>query len=379
MPNSHALVSLIARLDQPGERSLEEMLRSEPGFWFELAGGRRVRLDPASPRSLGHARLLVELYRLKRPVYVEIDPARPMLKELRIPLVGRVVGISPLDDRALQVELEPSQARHHLPLAAPDFADIEKPLREAMDTGQVVIVTLGDDGAIVHARAFTPGPDGPLPPLPLPRPKEPLWPRRPWFVLWLWRIWCWPWWPWRWCWWWCRDCLTLSRAQQVFDALAATSCDPLTVPAPCIPFKYPDDGCWARAHEMYRLMLAMGITSRKIWIDGNLHTPTRNNPNCFVDWGWHVAPTVSVCLGFFGRGRMVMDPSLFTTPVSEATWKGVQGDPGATLTDTDGTVFWHGGGGDPGYTYTDYYLAFYRTQLQNRALSIGPPPYSNCP
>jgi hypothetical protein len=75
---------------------------------------------------------------------------------------------------------------------------------------------------------------------------------------------------------------------------------------------------------------------------------------------------------------MVIDPSLFTTPVSKATWKGVQGDPGATLTDTDASDYlW--GATDPNYTQTDYDLNTYRLQLQARALQQGPPPYANCP
>jgi hypothetical protein len=76
---------------------------------------------------------------------------------------------------------------------------------------------------------------------------------------------------------------------------------------------------------------------------------------------------------------MVIDPALFTTPVTESTWKGVQGDPGATLTDTDWTQFWHGGGTDPGYTNTIAILAQYRLALQTRAIQVGPPPYANCP
>jgi Glutaminase len=62
------------------------------------------------------------------------------------------------------------------------------------------------------------------------------------------RLWvCW-WWPW----WWC-GCISAARAQQVFNDMQGTSCDPLTVPTSCIPFMYPDDGCWGRAHEMCRL------------------------------------------------------------------------------------------------------------------------------
>lgn len=126
--------------------------------------------------------------------------------------------------------------------------------------------------------------------------------------------------------------------------------------------------------------------AKKVWIDGWLHTLTKNNPNCFVDWGWHVAPTICVrkwwWWPFFFSTEMVIDPSLFTTPVTKATWKSVQGDPAATLTDTPGWVFsrWGGYQPDPGYVQTNQVLANYRTQLQLRSLGPdGPPPYANCP
>ena len=61
-----------------------------------------------------------------------------------------------------------------------------------------------------------------------------------------------------------------------------------------ISWLYPDDGCWGRAHEMCRLMINAGAHPRKVWIYGKLHTLTKNNPNCFVNWGWHVAPTLCV-------------------------------------------------------------------------------------
>jgi hypothetical protein len=77
---------------------------------------------------------------------------------------------------------------------------------------------------------------------------------------------------------------------------------------------------------------------------------------------------------------MVIDPSLFTTPVSKATWKGVQGDPNASLTDTAAAIYWlWGSGTDPTYAQTNHYLAVYRLKLQARAIQQGPPPYANCP
>ena len=162
--------------------------------------------------------------------------------------------------------------------------------------------------------------------------------------------------------------------------MAATSCNPLTVPPPCIPFMYPDDGCWGRAHEMCRLMIARRLKPRKIWIEGSLQTPTRNNPDCYVWWGWHVAPTLCVRQGWFRRQEMVIDPSLFSGPVTAATWKGVQGDPNAVLTPTSAAIFQRWTTTDPTYSQTNWVLDYYRTQLYLRSISAdGPPPYANCP
>jgi hypothetical protein len=67
--------------------------------------------------------------------------------------------------------------------------------------------------------------------------------------------------------------------------MSATSCNPTAVAPPCIPFLFPDNGCWGRAHEMRRLMTNMGIYPRKVWIHGSLHTLTRNNPNLLCELG----------------------------------------------------------------------------------------------
>ena len=44
---------------------------------------------------------------------------------------------------------------------------------------------------------------------------------------------------------------------------------------------------------------------------------------------------------------MVIDPSLFTTPVTKAMWNSVQGDPAATPTDTHGSIYNHPNRTDP--------------------------------
>jgi hypothetical protein len=136
-------------------------------------------------------------------------------------------------------------------------------------------------------------------------------------------------------------------------------------------------------------MLNMNITPRKVWINASawparLHVDTKNDPQCFVEWGWHVAPTICVrrwSWFWFWSRRMVIDPSIFTTPVTEAQWKAIQNEPNATLTNTDWTMFhlnlnWV----DSGFANSDAVLVTYRMQLQIRAAGpAGPPPYANCP
>jgi hypothetical protein len=173
--------------------------------------------------------------------------------------------------------------------------------------------------------------------------------------------------------------VTLQHARQLFDLCNAQLCCPCSASSPCIPFLYPDDGCWARAHEMCRLMIASGDQPRKIWIQGNLAVSSHNQPSCVVNWGWHVAPTVEVDISGTPQ-TYVIDPSLFDEPVPLATWKGIQGDPNATLTPSDASIYylWNGST-DPGYVQTNIDLGTYRNLLKLRSVGPdGPPPYTTC-
>jgi len=373
MPNPNAIVGRITRIEpspDPDER----------GALSIVVGGeeRSLRLDPSDTRSADFAQVLDGLSKQGLPVYLEIDPATSSVTRLLIPNVTRIANLRPLDEGILSVEFQLSHGRHVLRQNLPDYEEFERQLRVALDSRAPLIITEDDAHTIIDVRGFTPDPEGPLPPYPFPDVPPRVPPRPPfpfnWIKLiidWLWR----PWWPWRL---WFR-CISMTRAQLVFDAMNATSCAPLTVPPPCISFLYPDDGCWARAHEMCRLMIGMGHAPKKVWISGSLYVSTRNSPLCGVWWNWHVAPTLCVRgPGLLQSQQMVIDPSLFTTPVSKATWKGIQGDPGATLTDTAASDYlW--GTLDPTYVLTNDRLAYYRLQLQIRAMSSGPPPYASCP
>jgi Glutaminase len=376
MPKSNAVLSTTIRLDPPLDRPVDEALRTEGGQWVELEGERRLRLDPEDSRSGGFAQVLDGLRKQQLPVYVEFDAATSAVTLVRVPYVSPVVGLRTVDRGVFDVVLALSHARHVLRETSEDFGALRERLDQAVRTGAPVILVDDDEHEVIDVLLAPPGFDEPVP-KERPRPR---WPWR-WFLdirdI-LRRLWWWYWWPW----WWFR-CSSAARAQQVFNDMQATSCDPLTVPPPCIPFRYPDDGCWGRAHEMCRLMMLQGLKPRKVWIQGSLHVATRNNPTCNVFWGWHVAPTLCVRgPKFFQHQDMVIDPSLFTTPVTKAQWKGVQGDPMATLTDTDASVFhlfYAPHHTDPTYALTNNVLNTYRLALQSRSISQGPPPYANCP
>ncbi len=338
-----------------------------------LTNGRNAQLDPDDPRTPARAEVLDALREQQRPVYLEVDPDTSTITELLIPQVAYVISITRIDDGVLGVVLDSSHGRHLIRATATNAAELERLARASADSGSAVIVTENDRHDIIDIRYLEHDSHHPPPRYPGPgtQPHKSWWQRLVERIQSCWRC---HYWPWRW-----RCCVTMHRAQEIFDTMAATTCSPLTVPSPCIPFMYPDDGCWARAHEMCRLMISNGLSPNKVWIQGSLVAATRNNPNCHVYWGWHVAPTLCVrSKKPWRRQRMVIDPSLFTSPVTEAGWKGVQGDPNATLKGSAATDYlW--GSTDPTYADTNSRLAYYRLQLKNRSIQFGAPPYANCP
>lgn len=90
-----------------------------------------------------------------------------------------------------------------------------------------------------------------------------------------------------------------------------------------IPFRYPEDGCYARAHKMSLLLDAKGITTGKVFIEGDLKVKTQNSPAGEVSWWYHVAPVIKVKKD--GREvPYVFDPSIFDRPVPEDEWFDIQ-------------------------------------------------------
>lgn len=84
-----------------------------------------------------------------------------------------------------------------------------------------------------------------------------------------------------------------------------------------IPWDYKADGCYARAHKMRQHILTKGWDCGKLFLHGSL---AANASTCCVTWNYHVAPLVRVQNGSSVQ-LMVLDPSLFNGPVSQATWE----------------------------------------------------------
>ena len=351
MPKPNVIVDRVRSLDLPNRPLVAAQGTGIPGHAIVHLTGGAALLDLSDPRAAIWEGILDDLRQANEPVYLETDPNTNVIKQVLYPRSAMVSGLAAAPAGNLhEVELEISQARHYLNTANPDYQQLLNALTVAWQQGTPVLVTETlDDHEIIDVRpdpapfAVRPAmmvmpPAGPLGNVPL-----------------------------------VAAGVTPQQAQHLFALVASQS---------YIPFKYPDDGCWGRAHEMCRLIIASAVQPRKVWIYGNLMVSTRNHPRCGVRWGWHVAPTLLVNTGSSSEIN-VIDPALFPGPVPQATWASVQHDPNASLYDTGASVFYRSSSGqvtyDPSYSQTQQVLARYRRELALRTAQYGPPPYSNCP
>lgn len=278
------------------------------------------------------------------PIYVEADDSG-RISSLRLPKVCTVSALHKSDDGDVEIDLEISHAKHVLRKEHPGFSELLALLERSHQNQTLIAVTESEDG-VIDVRE-TENPDQPAS-----RNLEALASAE-----------C--------------DNVSLDQAKRLFKICTDQSCSPLSLPPTCIPFLYPADGCWGRAHEMCRLLLVAGTRACKIWIYGNLSVKTRNDPNCVVRWGWHVAPVLDVS----GK-RHVLDPSMFAEPVAQATWVAAQNAPAATTAFTDSSIFYRSVTGatetDPTFGKTAQVLATYRGELKLRTARLGPPPFAHC-
>jgi hypothetical protein len=120
-----------------------------------------------------------------------------------------------------------------------------------------------------------------------------------------------------------RNVVGMQQAQKAFRDVASQK---------NIAFRFPADGCYARAHLMVRRLLKQGYKPSKVWsFPGNgeqLYVRTRNDPRGHVSWKYHVAPVLKVRTGNNRSQYYVLDPSLFNRPVTINEWLRAQKKPG---------------------------------------------------
>ena len=179
-----------------------------------------------------------------------------------------------------------------------------------------------------------------------------------------------------------------TSAKNIFEFCAKQSCHlggPYDI-APCIPFQYVRDGCYARAHKMrwiitrrYRYCCEKVFSFANVGND-RLAVRAYKWGGCCVTWWYHVAPLirVRVKLRWLGGAHsvvlaMVIDPGMFDKPVLLSTWLAAQENtacsadanvskysiqPGSAYAPANyqGTAFTT----DPSYTATDTTLNNYK-------------------
>ncbi len=126
-----------------------------------------------------------------------------------------------------------------------------------------------------------------------------------------------------------------ATAVTIFNFCASNSCSisvssPVT---PCIPFQYVLDGCYARAHKMKAIIEdRYKYCTQKVFSFANINNKTlavraAKWGNCCVRWWYHVAPVIIVNIN--GQNvYYVIDPGMFNTPVTLATWLAAQANTG---------------------------------------------------
>jgi hypothetical protein len=136
-----------------------------------------------------------------------------------------------------------------------------------------------------------------------------------------------------------KGALTQQQAQERFDKFKCRE---------DIPWDYPQDCCYNRAHVMATELQAEGVDVGKVWnyapganIRDRLRVavPKAQDKREYVEWGYHVAPTVPVIDSKGTATRMVIDPSITKGPITPDEWKALQGQPRSKLVPSDSAPY----------------------------------------
>lgn len=120
-----------------------------------------------------------------------------------------------------------------------------------------------------------------------------------------------------------------EEAKRLFDLLAKRS---------EIPFDYPQDCCYSRAHWMCKLLADEGVLAEKAWNYGDLCVPTPHDPDGKVEWWYHVAPIIRIEEA--GKEKeYVLDPSMFNEIVLLEKWRKAQNDKNSVIERTNRHVY----------------------------------------
>ena len=75
---------------------------------------------------------------------------------------------------------------------------------------------------------------------------------------------------------------------------------------------------------MSRLLEKKKVVTGKIFVEGDLKVTTKNAPQGYVEWWYHVAPIVMIEGNDHKRHMVVIDPSIFDHPVTPDEWIAIQ-------------------------------------------------------
>ena len=241
--------------------------------------------------------MLSLIQQANRPAYVEVDE-NDAVTRVEIPKVAKVVRITPIPSGGFDVTVDASVRALSLRPSAPRYEEFLSVVRDAFERDLLVVVTEECDGEELLDVRLWPG----APP-PVVSPTQPILFGKP----------------------------ALESLLTTEPAEARKGVQPDSqrgnvrrrgAVLGCIPFKFPKNGCWARAHRMCEIMLdEFTIRAGKVWIFGKLKADTLNDPTCLVEWDFHVAPLLSVQYGKRTR-LMVIDPARSDHgPVTLRRWK----------------------------------------------------------
>jgi hypothetical protein len=348
------ILDYVAAIDgpAPGAFMTHEVAPSTTGLEVSFERFGSARLADSGPTNVAYRSLIERMRRIHHPVAVSMNETR-VITDVIVPFVGLVIRMTRASDGSFQVGLNTSAIRFLLEPNRPNFSTMRKFLQEARTTRTPVVIQatrtgrvieeVGSDSDLQSFRA------GEIIPRPIVGNKA--------IAL--------------------ASQVGAARATTLFNDMFGEDCGVGSGPTRCIPFQFPDDGCWARADRMCDLLQRRhGLRAVKVWIHGNLRASTFFSPFCRVTWDWHVAPALRRA----GEAAhlTILDPAVFDEPVSRARWKAEFGDRNARISVTDASVFSQSAEGvferEP-KGQLDFDLDKYQGLLEERVALDGPPPY----